>query len=126
VGCGVYWQQIREVERAINKLKPHIDIPGVSDAMSELSSIRGRLLRTVGLKFPRTISQILKLAGLSPGTVTLWHDVESGWMTEARERPGAPPVYHYVKDEVAITILSGKLTHELEAILMKPDDYLGE
>jgi len=126
MGCGVYWKQVREVERAINALRLHIDIPGVSDATRELYSIRGRLLATVGLKFPRTISLILELAGLSPGTITLWHDIESGWMTEARERPGAPPVYHYVKDDVAMAILSRKLTHELESELMKPDEYLGE
>jgi len=126
MGCGVYWQQVKEVERAINSLQPHIDIPGVSDALGELSSIRSQLLVRVGIKFPRTISQILKLAGLSPGTITLWHDVESGWLTEAREKAGAPPVYHYVKDGVALTLLSGKLTHELEVELMTPDNYLGE
>ncbi len=126
MGCGVYWKQIREVEKAINSLKPHINIPGVSDATKELYAIRGRLMKTVGFKFPRTISQILKLAGLSPGTITLWHDIESGWMTEAREKPRAPPVYHYVKDEVALKILKGELTHELEVELMTPDDYLGE
>ena len=126
MGCGVYWQQVREVERAIKSVMPHIDIPGVSEATRELYAIRARLLKTVGLKFPRTISQILKLAGLSPGTITLWHDVESGWMVEARTKPAAPPVYHYVKDEVAIKLLKGELTKELETILMTPDEYLGE
>ena len=126
MGCGVYWQQIREVERALGGLRPHMEIPGVFDAMSALTSIRGELLKRVGFKYPRTISQILELAGLSPGTVTLWHDVESGWLTEARVKPGAPPVYHYVKDDVALAILKGEMTHELEAELMTPDDYLGE
>jgi hypothetical protein len=126
MGCGIYWKQVREVERAINSLRPHLDIPGVSEATRELTAIRSRLLKTVGLKFPRTISQILKLAGLSPGSITLWHDIESGWLTEARSKPGAPPVYHYVKDEVAIKILKGELTHELEVELMTPDEYIGE
>jgi len=126
MGCGVYWQQIKEVERAYNALKPHVEIPGVNDAMKELYSIRGELLKRVGFKFPRTISQILKLAALSPGSLTLWHDIESGWLVEARAKPGAPPVYHYVKDDVAVAILSGKLSHEVEAALMKPDEYLGE
>jgi hypothetical protein len=124
--CKYLWWQVREVERAIGALRPHIDIPGVTDATRELFSIRGRLLKTVGLKYPRTISSILKLAALSPGSITLWHDVESGWMVEAREKPGVPPVYHYVGDDTAVAILSGKLTHELEAELMKPDEYLGE
>ena len=126
MGCGIYWQQIREADRALNALRPHLAIPGVSDAMGELYSIRGKLLETVGLKFPRTITQILKLAGLSPGAITLWHDIESGWLVEARTKPGAPPVYHYVKDDVAIAILKGELTHELETELMAPDEYLGE
>jgi len=126
MGCGVYWQQVREVERALGSLTPHVDIPGVSDVIGELFSVRAKLLATVGLKFPRTISMILKLAGLSPGTITLWHDIESGWMTEARVKPGAPPVYHYVSDDVAITLLKRELTHELEAELMTPDPYLGE
>lgn len=126
MGCGVYWQQIRELENVLKALHPHLELPGVSDAYKSLYSLRGKLLAQVGLKFPRTITLVLKLAGLSPGTVTLWHDVESGWLVEARAKLGAPPVYHYVKDEVAINILSGKLTHELEAELMTPDDYMGE
>lgn len=126
MGCGVYWQQIREVEKALNALRPHLDLPGVSEASKSLYALRGKLLSQVGLKFPRTITQILKLVGLSPGTLTLWHDVESGWLVEARAKPGAPPVYHYVKDEVALALLSRQLTHELEATLMTPDDYLGE
>ena len=126
MGCGIYWRQVREVERAISALRPHTAIPGVSEATRELYSIRGRLLKTVGLKFPRTISQILKLAGLSPGTITLWEDIESGWLVEARTKPGAPPVYHYVKDDIAMAILTGALTHELEATLMTPDEYIGE
>ena len=126
MGCGVYWQQVREVERALGALRPHIDIPGVSDAYNALYGVRGKLLAQVGLKFPRTISAILKLLGLSPGAITLWHDVESGWLVEARAKPGASPVYHYVKDDVAVAILSGKLTHELETTLMTPDEYIGE
>lgn len=126
MGCGVLWSQIHELDRALKALKPRIDIPGISDAYNLLNAERGKLLTQVGLKFPRTIMQLLKLSGLSPGTVTLWHDVESGWMSEAREKPGAPPVYKRVSDEVAMVILKGELTHELEVELMKPDEYLGE
>ena len=126
MGCGVYWQQVREVERALGALRPHIDIPGVSDAYNALYGIRGKLLAQVGFKFPRTLSQIAKLVGFSPGTISLWHDIESGWLVEARAKPGASPVYHYVKDEVAIKLLKGELTKELETTLMTPDDYIGE
>jgi len=124
--CQYLWYQVRKVEEALNSLVPHLAIPGVADAMNKLASIRGTLLTKVGIKYPKTISSILKLAGLSPGTITLWLDVECGWLTEARDTPGAPPVYHYVKDEVAMVILKGELTHELEVELMTPDEYLGE
>lgn len=126
MGCGVLWNQIHEIDRALKALLPRINIPVVSDAYKLLSAERGKLLAQVGAKFPRTIMQLLKVAGLSPGSITLWHDVEGGWLAEAREKPGAPPVYHYVTDQVATQILSGELTHELEAKLMKPDEYLGE
>ena len=68
----------------------------------------------------------LRLLGLSPGEIKLWHDAECGWFTEAREHPGATPVYHYISDEVAASIIKGELSKELEAELMKPDEYLGE
>ncbi len=97
-----------------------------SDAYQRLFSIRGKLLAQVGFKFPRTVVQLAKLAGLSPGTITLWHDIESGWMSEARGKPGAPPVYRAVNDDVAMTILKGELTKELETTLMTPDEYIGE
>jgi hypothetical protein len=70
---------------------------------------------------------LLKLvAGLSPGSVKVFHDAESGFFVDARAYEGAPPIYHHVTDEVAGIILGGGLTHELEAELMKPDEYLGE
>ena len=126
MGCGVLSSQMREVERAINALRPYIDIPGVRDAQRQLFAIRGDLLKSIGLKLPRKMSSVLQLMGLSPGTIRLWHDIEGGWMTEARAKPGSPPVYHYVPDTVALTILKRALTHELEADLMQPDEYLGE
>jgi hypothetical protein len=126
MGCGVYWGQIKELERALGVLRPRLDIPGVSDAYQKLYGIRGRLLKEVGVKFPRTLTSLFKLMGLSPGSITIWHDVESGWLAEAREKPGAPPVYHRVSDEVAVKILKKEVTPELEKELLTPDDYLGE
>jgi hypothetical protein len=80
----------------------------------------------IGFTIPKPITLIRKLFGLSPGTITLFHDADSGFFTDARAYEGAPPVYHHVTDEVAGIILEGRLTHELEAELMKPDEYLGE
>ena len=125
MGCGVYWQQIREIERALGTMR-RFGISEVSAPYQQLFKIRGELMTRVGFKFPRTISALLKLAGLSPGEITLFHDIESGWLAMARERPGASPVYHYVKDEVAMAILNEQVTPELEKELMTPDPYIGE
>ena len=80
----------------------------------------------LGFRAPKAISLLAKLVGLSPGVIKLWHDAESGWMSEARERPGAPPVYHHVDDDTAIAIIKEELTHEQAAELMRPDEYVGE
>ena len=125
MGCGVYWSQIRELERAMGTMS-RFGISELSPAFQQLFSLRGKLMAQVGFKFPRSVSLIAKLVGLSPGVISLWHDIESGWMAEARERPGAPPVYRAVSDEVAMAILKGELTHELEAELMTPVEYYGE
>jgi len=125
MGCGVKWQQIHELDRAMRTMRA-FGIPEVSEAYQQMFSMRGKLMGQVGVKFPRTIAQIAKLIGFSPGVITLWHDVESGFMSEARTRPGAPPVYHSVSDEVAMAILQHKVTPELEKTLMTPDPYLGE
>lgn len=119
MGCGVYWQQVGEIEHALSTMRK-FGISELSPAYLQLSGIRGRLMAQVGIKAPRVTSLLLKLIGLSPGTVKLWHDVESGWMSEARVKPGAPPVYRAVSDEVAMALLKGELTHELEAELMTP------
>lgn len=125
MGCGVYWSQVREIERALSTLRRY-NIPVMSEAYQKLYSIRGRLLAQVGVKFPRIPSLLSILLGLSPGVIKLWHDPESGWLTEARAKPGAAPVYHHVTDEVAMVLLKRELTHELEAELLTPDEYLGE
>lgn len=125
MGCGVYWQQIKEIDRAMKTLRKY-GIPELGDAFQDMYRIRAKLLSQLGVKLPRTVTQVIRLAGFSPGTFALWHDVESGWMSEARARPGAPPVYKRVSDEVAMAILKREITPELEAQLLAPDEYLGE
>jgi len=125
MGCGIKWRQIHELDRAMRTMRA-FGIPEVSEAYQQMYSMRGKLMGQVGVKFPRTISQIVKLIGLSPGVISLWHDVEEGWMSEARERKGAPPVYKSVSDGVAMAILQRRVTPELEKTLMTPDPYLGE
>ena len=125
MGCGVYWKQIKELDRALGTMRK-FGIPELSDAYQILAKNRQSLLGQMGIKIPRTLTQIVRLVGFSPGIIALWHDVEQGWMTEARARPGALPVYKKASDEVAIAIIQRKVSAELEAELMTPDPYLGE
>ena len=119
------YAQLDEINRALKVLKLN-NILEDSLPFKQLYSLRGKLMSQLGLKIPRVTSLLKLVAGLSPGEIRCWHDAESGWFTEARERPGAPPVYRHVSDEVAVAVLKGEVTHELEVMLMKPDDYLGE
>ena len=91
-----------------------------------LLGARGAAMGKLGLRIPSTTTLILKLIGLSPGEIKLWANAEIGWMTEARARPGAPPVYKYVSDEIAEKIVKRELTHELHDSLFAPDPYMGE
>jgi len=125
MGCGVLWQQVRELERALGSLR-RLGISEVTEPYQKLFQLRGKLMKQVGFKLPRTISQILKLAALSPESLTLWHDVESGWMSEARAKPGTPPVYHYISDEEAVAIINKQVPPELKQKLLTPETYVGE
>lgn len=123
--CGIYWQQLHEVERALTTMKRY-GIPEEADAYKMLLGERGKLLAQIGYKFPRIASGLATVTGLSPGVIRLWHDIESGWMAEARERPEAPPVYRSVPDAVAMAILKKEVTPELEKELLAPVEYYGE
>jgi len=119
------WHQIGEIDKALKTMRG-FGILESSPAYQALNKARGALFGKIGFRVPRPTNLLLKLLGLSPGEVKVWHDSEAGWMVEARKTPKAPPVYHYVDDEVAMTILKGELTHELEDKLMTPDPYIGE
>ena len=117
--------QLFRLDRAVYEMGRE-GIPETSTPFQAVLQARGNLRLSFGYKVPKPVFSILKLYGFSPGTITLWMDTESGWMTEARERPGAPPVYRAISDEIAMAILKGELTKELELELMTPDPYLGE
>ncbi len=80
----------------------------------------------LGLLKPRTTTLVASRTGLSPGELKLWADAEIGWKVEAREAPGAPPVYRQVSDAIAEKIVKETLTHEEFAELIAPDPYEGE
>ena len=125
MGCGIYWQQINELDRALGVMGRY-GIPEESEAYQSLWKQRGALLAEVGRKFPRTTLQMRLIEALYSPVIRLWHDIESGWMVEAREKPGAPPVYKVVNEELAMAILKGEVSPEVEKALVTPDEYLGE
>ena len=120
-----YTRGLKKLDQSIGAMRSAL-IPEAAKPLLELTRIDDYMFAQLGFKIPKPMTLLLKLFGLSPGTISVWHDAESGFFTEARAMPGAPPVYRAVSDEVAITILKGELTHDLEDTLMTPDDYLGE
>ena len=125
MGCGVYWGQLREIERALGVMRKY-GIPEISQPFQVLYQKRGELLAKVGVKFPRSPLRILKLFGFSPGSIALWHDPEFGWFSEARHHPGALPVYKCVGDDIAGRILNQDIDAALEEKLLAPDHYIGD
>lgn len=97
-------------------------IPELSTPFNAVLEARGLLQRNLGYRVPRTVFSLLKLFGLSPGTITLWFDAELGFMTTARSAPGAPLVTKNISDETGMRILKGELTHELEKLLLTPTE----
>jgi hypothetical protein len=119
------WKEINTIDKTLSVMRRSGLGPG-NLGYNELWKLRGKLFGQMGFRKPTVPAVIKLLMGLSPGEIRVWNMGEKGFMTEAREKPGAPPVYHHVSDEMAIALLKGDLTHELETELMKPDEYLGE
>ena len=117
--------QLFRLDQAVYKMGLE-GIPELSTPFQAVLQARGLLRLNLGFKIPKPVFSLLSLYGLSPGTITVWMDSEKGYFTEARAKPGAPPIRHFITDEVAMTILKGELTHELEGELMTPDTYIGE
>ncbi|OGN97560.1 MAG: hypothetical protein A2Y89_06755 [Chloroflexi bacterium RBG_13_51_18] len=125
--CSIIAQRYAEqaARLRLNKLIEN-GLGPASEPFKQLSAIRNQLMSSLGIKRP-TVNMLIRLMlALSPGSVKLFYNSDSGWFTEARERAGAPPVYHHVDDDTAIKILRGEYTHEDFEKLKIPDDYLGE
>jgi len=125
MGCGVYWQQIGTADRALRDLERLGLGPG-TEAYNAVLGQRGALLAEVGRKFPRIDYSLSMWREFSPQRIRAWFDPEFGFMVESRVRPGAPPMYKMVSAEVAAAVIKGEITPEMKAILIKPDEYLGE
>ncbi|NVM22289.1 MAG: hypothetical protein HWN68_10980 [Desulfobacterales bacterium] len=120
-----YQRGISRTARDIMRLRT-AGISEVSPPLARLLRVQSELITSLGVKIPRPMTLLLRLIGLSPGEISLWHDAEGGWFTEARARPGARPIYHYVDDATAIAIIKGELTHEAFEALSLPDPYVGD
>ena len=119
MGCKQYWGQLKELDKAMTTMRRY-GIDTSDPSYRKLMSLRGGLLKAPGFTVPRTISALIKIAFASPGELTLWHDVEAGWMIEVRAVPGAPPVYTAVPDDVAMDILQGRRIHEIHERYSRP------
>ena len=123
MGCSVWGKQISEVDKALNVLKNNgIDV--FSNPFKILDLSRTKLLANIGVKLPRIVQLLVRFVGFSPGVIALYHDIESGFMSEARRTPRSEPAYHFVSDDIAVKILKHDISDELEEFLMTPDDNI--
>ena len=120
MGCGVYWKQVSEIEDAISAMRG-AGIGELTAPFQILERERARLLRNIGVKMPRAVNLLARIVGLSPGVIALFHDVEEGFMVEARTEPKAEPVYKLVPADVAMKVLKHEISPELEEYLMTPE-----
>ena len=120
MGCGVYWQQVHEVEHAMTVMERAGIDPG-DPAMGAMQGRRGALMAEIGRKFPRSYDWLTFLVGESPGEIRLGHDAEIGFFAMARVKAKAPPIHHRLSDEEAMAILKHELTPELHDKLFTPD-----
>lgn len=121
MGCGILYRQLNSIDNALMDLALRGILPS-NPAYQAIYKLRGETLGRLGAKFPRTILQLVKIVGLSPGELRAWFDVEGGWMVEARARPGALPVYHYVDADTAARVIKGDIDHEVEERMLTPTE----
>jgi len=123
--CKFRLSQISTVNGALRAMgisRTGLQLP----AFRELTNLRSALISEILPSTPRTAMAILRLVGLSPGSVRVWLDTEYGWMAEGRKTPGDPPVYHHITEAEAIRLMSKPPDAELAHRLMEPDSYAGE
>ena len=114
------YAEIARLERELEQLRGW-GVPETEGGFLRLGRAIDTAIGKVGRVLSRTTTLVKTITGLSPGEIKLWADAELGWLTEARARPGAPPVYKYVSDEVAEKIVKEEVTPELERELLTPD-----
>lgn len=119
------YQSLALIDKTLRTLR----IAGVGPGnlvFDQLYRARGALMGNIGVKVPRSVTSLLRILGLSPGSVRLFFDGDFGWFTDTREAPGLQPVYRRVTDDIALKIIRGELTHQDFEVLKVPDAYVGE
>lgn len=125
MGCGIYWDQVHRVERDLLSMKKW-GVSEIDPGYIKAKALRGKLLAMIGRKFPRGPLNVGVIFGSPEVKFRLWLDSVSGWIVEARAEPTAPPIYHWVSEEVARMVKMDELTPEVETMLLTPVEYLGE
>lgn len=125
MGCGAQYEIINTIDKTLRSLR-RLGIDETNPIIGQLTRARGAAFGSIGSKVPRSVLDVIRIAGLSPGSIRVFFDVETGWLSEARPGPGAPPVYHSIDSETAVRIIKRDIDHQLEDYLMTPDTYMGE
>ncbi len=119
------WDEVHRAERDLATLE-RLGVLTTDPAYQRLQAERGAALAKVGTNVSRDTILLALSFGFSPGIIKLWHDGDAGFMSEARVKEGAPPVYHTVSGEEAVAIINRKVDKKLEKRLMTLDVYYGE
>jgi hypothetical protein len=117
--------QIQEITKATRLMSADsytIGLPGYA----ELRAIKSDLISGITSGTPRLRVLIRAIAGLSPGSVRVWHDTEQGWMAEGRKTPTSSPVYHQITEAEAAQLIGEHPKPELAHRMMEFDGYIGE
>jgi hypothetical protein len=140
MGCAKYWDQLRALDTAMGALRD-VGIGVGTQAYDALWRQRGAVLgklramapspresttaahvkvvgrlRALGLEFAAASPRI-HISELEEATVRVWFDIEQEWLAEARLSPGAPPIYHSLTTEEAVSLIKETPTPELIASL---------
>jgi len=119
------WNEVHRAEADLATLE-RLGVSTSDPAYLRLQKERGAALAKVGTTVSRDDILLAWSFGFSPGIIGLWHNGDAGFVSEARVKAGAPPVYHTVSGEEAVAIINRKVSKKLEKRLMAPDDYFGE
>lgn len=119
------WGQVHQAEEDLATLR-RLTVEETHPAYQKAWRARGKALAQVGYKRPRVQAWLVDWATYSPTLIRLMEDTEFGFIAVVKAHEGAAPLYKRVSGEVAVAIIKGEVTPEMEKYLLTPDPYLGE